>query len=417
MSLLCLAATYRDLSLDVLDQLSAGARSTNVAAHAACPALRGVVTLATCNRFEVYLDVDAPDPSTMDDACWQIARLVAAGSRLDTRLVADALRRREGEAVSRHLFAVAAGLESMAVGEREIGGQVKRALAEARDARTVSGMLERLFAAAAHTSKRVFSETTLGAAGRSLVAVGLDAAAVHLPRWGDVRVLLIGTGAYAGASLAALRERGCVRVSVHSASGRAREFAASHGVDVSADLAAELESADLVVACSGVASGAGYLVGPAQFTTRDAGVVVLDLALHRDVDPAVGDLPGVVLYDLAELGRNVPAVVGTAVAQARGIVADAARAFEEDRLGRTADETIKALLAAADVRIDHEVARLSGPDADVAALRRSVRRRVRAELYPQIVQARAEAVAAARVPVVAPAAYEQPLVEPHPSHT
>ncbi|MBE9927868.1 glutamyl-tRNA reductase, partial [Cellulosimicrobium cellulans] len=147
--------------------------------------------------------------------------------------------------------------------------------------------------------------------------------------------------------------------------------------------------------------------------------VVLDLALHRDVDPRVADVEGVLLYDLATLAAHSPSIASELVTQARTIVDEATRAFEETRLGRAADTAVVALLADAERRVALEV-------ADVVALReadgdpvepdeadeiaRGVRRRVHADLHRAIVAARAEAVAAAQAEERAVVADAQALV-------
>jgi len=139
-------------------------------------------------------------------------------------------------------------------------------------------------------------------------------------------------------------------------------------------------------------------------------LVILDLALHRDVDPRVADVEGVLLFDLATLKAHAPAVAHDVVAQAQGIVDAAAQRFEETRLGREADAAVIALLDEAEVRvvaeIDAAVARLtdelaargeSAPDeSDVDVIAHDVRKRVHAELHDKIVAVRAKATAEAR---------------------
>jgi glutamyl-tRNA reductase len=139
-------------------------------------------------------------------------------------------------------------------------------------------------------------------------------------------------------------------------------------------------------------------------------LVILDLALHRDVDPRVADVEGVLLFDLATLKAHAPAVAHDVVAQAQDIVDRAARRFEETRLGREADAAVIALLDEAEVRVVAEietaVARLSaelaahgtrGPEeSDVDVIAREVRKRVHAELHDKIVAVRARATAEAR---------------------
>ncbi|MCB7135670.1 glutamyl-tRNA reductase [Cellulosimicrobium marinum] len=430
MALLSLTASHHELDLDALERLSTGAHSIGGSAVAACDVITGAVVLATCNRFELYLDVDAPlDGPGVRHATEHVARLVADASGVDPAQAAASFRARAGSEVTEHLFAVASGLDSMVVGEREIAGQVKRALETAHADGVTSSTLELLFQTASRTSKRVSTDTALGGAGRSVVALGLELAAAELPPWHQVRTVLIGTGSYAGASLAALRALGCDDVRVYSQSGRADEFAAARGVEPATDLVEALADADLVVSCSGargraVADGsrreqaiehvldAASVVRARERAAVAAGdepgarpTVVLDLALHRDVDPHVADVEGVLLYDLATLAAHSPAVASELVARARRIVDDAARAFEETRLGRAADTAVVALLQDAERRVLAEVddvvalRRADGEDlddADVEEVARTVRRRVHADLHRAIVAARADAVAASR---------------------
>ncbi|MBD5785756.1 glutamyl-tRNA reductase [Cellulosimicrobium terreum] len=439
MALLSLTASHHELDLDALERLSTGAHSIAGSAVASCDVITGAVVLATCNRFELYLDVDAPlDGRGVRHATEHVARLVADASGVPVPDAATSFRTRAGSEVAEHLFSVASGLDSMVVGEREIAGQVKRALEVAHADGVTSSTLELLFQTASRTSKRVSTDTALGGAGRSVVQLGLDLAAAELPPWQQVRAVLIGTGSYAGASLAALRALGCHDVRVYSQSGRAEEFAAARGVEATHDLVDALGDADLVVSCSGArgrmvddvgrgpAGGSGARREQAIEHVLDAAsvvrareraavaagdeagtrpTVVLDLALHRDVDPHVADVEGVLLYDLATLAAHSPALAADLVAQARAIVDGAAHTFEDTRLGRAADAAVVALLADAERQVEAEVADVVGQraadgdvpdDAEVEEIARSVRRRVHADLHHQIVAARADAVAVSR---------------------
>lgn len=311
-----LSASHRHLDLDLLEQISVGAHSV-VPEILADAAVRGVVVLATCNRFEVYLDAQDEERAT-EAAVLAIAGaagIEAADARARLRVVS-------GGATVEHLFSVAAGLDSMVVGEREVAGQVRRALEQAHAAGTTSSDLEALFQGASRVSRAVARRTGLADAGRSVVAVALDEAEARRPLAG-ARVLLVGTGSYAGASVAALRERGASSVVVHSPSGRAQQFAASHGLEAAAPggLDAALAGADVVVACSG--SGGSVVDAEAVRRARLGGQgpsVLVDLALRRDIDPAVAQVPGVHLVDLAEVARRAPAALDAAVADGRVIV-------------------------------------------------------------------------------------------------
>ncbi|MFC8598046.1 glutamyl-tRNA reductase [Isoptericola sp. NPDC057191] len=453
MVLLSLTASHRELDLDALERLSTGSGSVGRAAVGACGPVQGSVVISTCNRFELYLDVDAPvHGDAVRHATRHVAAVVAASSGVTEQVAAESFTVRTGPEVTSHLFTVAAGLDSMVVGEREIAGQVKRALAEARADGTTSKTLELLFQTASRTSKRVGTRTELGAAGRSVVALGLDLAgrdlaggdlagrdlrrgSGHDGSWRGVRVVLIGTGSYAGASVAALRARGCDDVRVYSRSGRAEAFAQGHEVEPVRDLVDALADADLVVSCSGARGrrpagppdagaeasleyvlDAAAVVRSRERAAAAAGdepeprpLVVLDLALHRDVDPRVADVEGVLLYDLGTLKAHAPATAADVVDRARRIVDDAAAEFEETRLGRAADAAVVALFDAAEDRVRAEVdaavdrlvtelaARGETPDeADVDAISRDVRKRAHSALHAQIVAVRADALARAR---------------------
>ncbi len=438
MPLLSLTASHQDLDLVALERLSVGAHAIGESAVETCDAIQGAVVLATCNRFELYLDVEAPvNHVTMAHAADHVAGLIAEASGVTPTEARTCFHLRSGPDVAQHLFTVAAGLDSMVMGEREIAGQVKRSLSAAREAGVTSKSLELLFQTASRTSKQVGSQTPLGGAGRSIVALGLELAANDLPPWRQARVVLIGTGSYAGATLAALRTHGCEDVRVYSQSGRAEEFATARGAVPVSDLLTALEDADLVVSCSGARgrapsatgsdAGTGETIGHVldaaavvrarARATADAGdedepraLVILDLALHRDVDPHVADVEGVLLYDLATLGAHSPALGSGVIGHAQQIVADAAHAFEETRLGREADAAVIELLYQAEKQVAAEVAALldaarqageEPDDTDAESIMATVRRRVHSQLHPAIVAARAAAVAQARAEAAA----------------
>jgi glutamyl-tRNA reductase len=347
--------------------------------------------LATCNRFELYLDI--PDPADAEAARTAVAATVAARSGYTPQHVADALTPATGGAVVEHLFAVASGLESMVVGEREIAGQVRRALTAARRDGTTTSDLEALFQAASRASRAVEGRTGLGAAGRSVVGVALDLVEEGLPDWSDVRCLLIGTGSYAGASLAALKARGCRDVLVYSASGRAGQFAAQRGVSAAtSDLAASLAGVDLVVACSGAAGAVLDVDALIRARSAEASIgarplAVLDLALQHDVDPAVGELPGVRLVSLTTVAEQAPDGHSATVAEALALVAEQAEAFERTRRTREWNPPVVAERR----RVLEELATAADglPEREARALRR----RVRSALHGPTVRARAAAAA------------------------
>ncbi|UCN14909.1 glutamyl-tRNA reductase [Cellulomonas iranensis] len=419
MVLLSLVASHHDLDLAVLERLQSDVQAVGREVVAATPAVTGAVVLATCNRFELYLDVD--DTAHTPRARRAVAKAVAARSGYAPDAVVEHLRPLVGGDASEHLFAVASGLESMVVGEREIAGQVRRALTTARRDGTTTSTLEALFQAASRASRAVEAATGLGSTGRSVVGVALDLAARTLPRggatgaavpavdgsgapetaaeapdgadWQAVRCVLIGTGSYAGASLAALKARGVRDVRVFSPSGRAGQFAAQRGVTAlpaGADLLAEVAQADLVVACSGAAGAVlGVEALAAARRTAQRPLTVVDLALRHDVDPDVRTLPGVALVSLQSVAEHAPAE-HAALQHARDVVERAADDFEADRRVREWDPAVVAertrVLGGLEAALD------ALPDASPDdAHARSLRRRARAQLHGPTVAARAAA--------------------------
>lgn len=236
--------------------------------------ISGVCVLSTCNRVEVMVDAQVA-PHTVTQ--WLRERVDANWDEY------------VGEEALLHTFRVAAGLESMVVGEREIAGQLRRAHKRAIECGHSSAALTLMLDDALKTSREVANQTSLGAAGRSVVSEGLDL--LQVPVWSMRSVLLVGTGMYAGAVVAELRRRGCTDIVVHSDSGRSQAFAASHAVGQVTDLASGVAGADVIITCR----GRGVIVGVADLA---APVKVLDLSLVADVDPRVGEIPGITYVGL-----------------------------------------------------------------------------------------------------------------------
>lgn len=395
-----LSADHAAQGLDAVARLGAAAPDLGPAVRERVPYLRGVLVLGTCNRLALH--VDAPDDVAPRRVAADVTTVLA--SHAGVRAGAVELTHAWGHDAHHHLFATAAGLESMVVGEREIAGQLRRASRRAAQEGTLSCILGRAVERASATSRRVARETGLAGTGRSVVAVGLDLAATWLPPLSRCRVLVVGTGAYAGATVAALRERGVADAEVYSRSDRAEVFAAAHGlraVPDDASLAESVALADLVVTCRGLGAPVltRALVEPATRLRRPAEpalhdrrevpgshaepaerpLVVLDLALTRDVEDAVADLPGVVHLDLARVQDAVPQAEARQVAEAWRIVEEEVDAFERLLDGRRMDPLVVALRSRVGAVVDEEIARLrprvlavsgpapaAGPAADAA---------------------------------------------------
>jgi glutamyl-tRNA reductase len=338
-------ATHADIDLETVAQLSTGASGLASSALAESPAVAGAVVLSTCNRFEIYGEASHPDD--VEAARAALVAQISDASGLKKQLVSRALNTRTGPEVSRHLFTVSSGLDSAVVGEREIAGQVRRALITAQHEGTASSGLVRLFQAASKTAKDVGAQTALGSRGLSIVSVALDLATdlSEDPDWSSKKVVVFGTGAYAGATMSLLRERGCTDISVFSSSGRAAGFVATRGGTAldSASLPGAVAAADVMIGCS----GSDNRVEAAELSRiRSASprpLIAIDLALTHDFDPAVAELDGVELLTLESVRLAAPQEQAESLSQASDIVAGAATAFEQEREARSVDSAIVAL--------------------------------------------------------------------------
>jgi len=339
MPLALAGVSHLDVGLPELEQASAHASdlpSELLMQHVA----HGAVLLSTCNRIELYLEADDPERAA-----------ARAGELLGSPLtgVSDLsrrLNRRAGDDVARHLFSVASGLESMVVGEAEIAGQVRAAIADARRDGTATARLDRLFGTASRVSRQVTTTTGLGAAGRSVVSVALDLVErEHGPIAGRT-VCLIGTGSFARISHAALRSRGAGELLLYSLSGRAARFAETHAGTVVAQtaLAEAIAASDLVVSCSGAPHPVIDRAALEQTSRPDRGMLpIVDLALTHDVEPEVRGFDGVRVIDLSDVAQHAPPAHGEAVRRARRVVDEAVDGFVRVEAGRLADPAIVAL--------------------------------------------------------------------------
>jgi glutamyl-tRNA reductase len=305
--LLALGASHKTASLELRERIAlpAGRAARVLAELTEHQAIHEAVALFTCNRTELYL-VTADAVEAENAALGILSR--QAGLR-PTELFGSLYSLHGRDAVE-HLFAVAGGLDSMIVGEAEIQGQVKRAY-EMALAEGVSGpMSSRLFRASLAAGKRVRTETGVARNNVSVSTVAVQLAGEFLGDLAERHVLVIGAGENAELTARALRDRGVETFFVANrrydrALGLAQRFG---GRAVSFDdMPRELEAADIVVTSTGA---------PHQILGRDklefvAGsrmgrpLVLIDLAVPRDIEPSVRDCPGVALYDMDELQRAV----------------------------------------------------------------------------------------------------------------
>jgi len=289
------------------------------------------VAISTCNRTEIYLAVTDPVQAEAE----LLGRLARRAAIRPTELAAIVYSPRNCDA-ARQLFRVTSGLESMIVGEGEVQGQVRRAYESALAAGTTGLLLNRLFRAALQTGKRVRSETAIGASRLSVstVAVGLARDVV-----GDLafrRVVVVGAGETAELTARALADQGVRTLFVANRDAqRALALADRFGGSVTAldELPALLAEADIVVAST---SSPDAIIGAEELdevmrARHGRPLVLIDLAVPRDIEPACGDLEGVHRYDIDDL----QAVVARNLKVREG-ERERAEAIVEDELRRIA---------------------------------------------------------------------------------
>ena len=392
MALVFLGMDYRAAKALDLALLETHASQIRVILAASQDSRAGAVVLATCNRFEMYLDSgNFPD----DVATARAAVTEALGE--PGIAIASRLELRTGDDVVRQLFSVASGLESMVIGEGEISGQVKRALFEAEQLKSSSPEIQRLFQSAFRASKQVASQTGLGVSVRSIIGEAIKQAAVRMDDLANTKVLLIGTGSYARVATAALRLTKASEISVHSRSGRAQKFAKLHNLVAVAEdgLLESLVEADLVVGASG---RQGFVISldlalQAQAIRAKLNAptqIFIDVALARDVEPAVAQIPGCDLIDLETLAKLEDSGHEEELAQAKNIILGSIISYNQSKLERGADPIISALRHEFGALVSNEVAAVKRRLGDQAALdvERSLMRVTNAILHKPLVKAK-----------------------------
>lgn len=391
--LFSLVATHADIDLETVAQLSNGSSELASTALTGSPVVSGAVVLATCNRYEIY--GETANGADVEAARSALVSQISELSGLNEQLVSRSFNTHAGPDVTRHLFAVSAGLDSAVVGEREIAGQVRRALITAQQEGTASPGLVRLFQAASKTAKDVGAQTALGSRGLSIVSVALDLATdlSDNPGWSTKKVVIFGTGAYAGATMSLLRERGCSDISVYSSSGRAETFVATRGgTALDADsLPGAVAAADVMIGCSGSDNRVEAEDLARVRANSGKPLIAIDLALTHDFDPAVGELDGVELLTLESVRLAAPQEQAESLSQASAIVSGAATAFESERESRSVDSAIVALRRHTMNVLDSEMEKVRARHGCTAAAEEvefALRRMVKQLLHIPTVRAR-----------------------------
>jgi glutamyl-tRNA reductase len=361
MTIVNVGVSHRTAPAEVLEKLAVPAAELGglLARLQAVPGLDEVAVLSTCNRVEVYAAASGP----VGQVTRAVADLVAGRGRVGAGEVLRLARIRVGGAAAEHVFSVACGLDSMAVGEDQIVAQIKDAARAARAAGTSGPVISGLIDAALRASKRARTQTTISTEGISLARAGLDLAAGHLGGLAARHAVVLGTGSMGKLAARLLREAGVGRLGVASRSpARAAEVAAAvRGTPLAAsDMPAALADTDILVTATGSAPvmRAGQLRA-AREPADGRPLFVLDLGMPPNVEPAAGRLASVTLVDLAALGRHLASLdVPGQVPHVRAIVAAEAAAYMDRQDQAAAAPVIAAMHAQIRQLADAELARL-----------------------------------------------------------
>jgi glutamyl-tRNA reductase len=327
------------------------------------PEVREAAAISTCNRTELYMVVG--DPVAAESAV--LGRFATRAGIRPTEL-ADVIYSPRNCDAARQLFRVASGLESMIVGESEVQGQVRRAYETALEAGVTGPLSNRLFTSALTTGKRVRAETAISQGRASISSVAVDLAEDVIDDLEHAHVVIIGAGETSELTAQALAEKGVKTVFVanrHAA--RARSVAQRFGgAVVSLDaLPAQLVAADIVVASTSSPHPIVESEDLAEVIRQRNGrpLVMVDLAVPRDIDPACADLPGVTVYDIDDLqgvvARTLEVRAGEA-SRAEEIVEEEIQRFAGYLGGMEVLPTIGALRAQADAIVDQVLAENAG---------------------------------------------------------
>jgi glutamyl-tRNA reductase len=357
MRLSLVGISHRHAPVEVRERVALGAKDAAALAHELAEGGGECVCLSTCNRTELYAVGDGAEVRSLE---------TLRGLGGDD--VATLSYRLADHSAALHLFRVAAGLDSLVPGEGEILGQVRAAY----EAGSPGRLLNRLFHDALHAGKKARAQTTIAESPASVSSAGAALAQQVFGELSGRRVVIVGAGKVGELAARGLTARGADLVAVANRSDeRGSELARRFGAEAipMARLSEELAAADVVVTCT---SAPGFLLGPDDVRERRGRpLFLIDLAVPRDVDPAVNEIDGCYLYDIDDL----QAVVETSLSgrrreaeRAEAIVAEEAERFRAWQASLEVVPTIASLRARAEAIRSAELSKAKLSDRERAAV-------------------------------------------------
>lgn len=369
MSVLVLGLNHKTAPVGLLDRIAVPEERLQkaLASLVTRQHISEAVVLSTCNRVEIYACVSRYHGGLAD-----LRAFMGEWAGLAPEDFVGRSYDYFDDGAAAHLFSVVSGLDSMVVGERQVNVQVKRAFKLAQAEQTVGRELQTLFSHSLRAGRRVRAETAIGEGASSMVDLALDLAGRDLDGLEGRDVLIVGAGKMGGMAAARLAEQARSIVIANRTRDRAEDlFArtdnATRVVSLD-DIAKVLPDVDLVITSTGAPTPLidAEMVG--RFGARERRPLVLvDLAVPRDVDTSCGNVAGVTVRNVEDLRTLVTdGVAADDLARARAIVSEEARRFETWRQTVGAEPTITALRARAEAvrqaEFDRLGSRLSGLD-------------------------------------------------------
>ncbi|MCB0914845.1 MAG: glutamyl-tRNA reductase [Actinobacteria bacterium] len=392
MTLIVVGVSHRSAPFGVLDHVALGESGVQTLLDhvVASDHVAEAMALSTCNRVEVYADVDRFH-GAVDD----IGAALAKESGLPVAELVQHLYVHYDERAIHHVFSVASGLDSMVVGESQILGQVRVALRTAQEVGVTGRTINELAQSALRVGKRVQSETTIHRHGASVVSVALDRAAEVLGGLAGRRAAIVGAGGMATLAISNLQAAGVAGITIANRTlANAEQLVAAAepsgtclaAVDMS-ELGSALADADVVVACTGAS---GTIIEVEHIQPRATPRVLLDLALPHDIATEVAEVPGAMRIDLAALA-DVSRRHSDSESAAVAIVDAETRAFVAAQAAASVEPIVVSLRSRADGILEREVSRLRLrlPQLDDAAaheVERAMRRAMSSLLHTPTVR-------------------------------
>lgn len=388
MSTVVIGLSHRSAPLELLESvaLSAPQRQQLLNRLADGEQIRETLLLDTCNRIEVYAEVEG-----FHGAVTAISEALAEVTAVPLTSLRDHLYVHFSDRAVAHLFSVSAGLDSLAVGESQILAQLRESLREGREGGRIGSHLDGLVQQALRVGKRSHSETEIDGVSRSLVERGVSRVEPHLGPLAQQRVLVVGAGAMSSLTAHTLSRAGVGALTVINRTPEAaHRLASAVGARARpwAELPEALAEADLVISCTGAV---GHVVEPVLLPQTVHRQAFVDLALPRDVAPEIAQRPGALVVSLTDLGSTAGAQEADQVAAVEALVAEEVQDYIVSRRAAAVVPTVAALRSRAAEVAALELRRLEArlpelDEAQAAQVRLTVHRVVEKLLHAPTVR-------------------------------